>query len=103
VRGVASEASWKTLATRIKDQNITPRLDERVVPDPETGRPGVARSIVILLPGRGLVTVRDTSWRGLWTGFQVTRDDRDGYVMRSFPKRKRFSEVVNDVCASVMA
>lgn len=98
---VAAAEDWERLRDKLVAAGFDAKLSARDVASVVDGRRIVARRISIDLASRGTVDIIDTSWHGMWSGFKVWRDDRDGYVMRQFKARKRFSDVVSDVSEAV--
>jgi len=63
---------------------------------------GISEQIWIDAPDGGKIIVRDAWWRknpDIWIGWQVTRDDRDGYVVAESRPTKKRSEVAAAVAA----
>lgn len=63
-------------------------------------RHGVSRSITLLHPVSGIVTIADKQWRknpDVWVGWQVFREGCDSIVICTWPITKKRSDVVAHV------
>lgn len=98
-----ADGRWDRLAADLMAAGIEGRLDEKPYTEMRRGRPhsGIARSITVKVPGRGLVTVSDRYWTknpDLWLGWTVCAEGTDSITVGrpSSPIKNRGS-VVNDV------
>jgi hypothetical protein len=82
------QTRWDRLHDALDAAGITHRFIERPYPG------GVSRSIDVRLENGEWICVNDKFWRDSWAGWNVSRQDRDGFATDILRKTKRIGEVV---------
>lgn len=91
---------WARLTADLAAAGVEVTVTEKPYSQLNYGRVehGVTRQIIIGLADGGLLTVRDKYGRGgKWYGWQVDRDDKDGYVAAQSRTSTRRSVTVAQV------
>lgn len=99
---------WERIVALLTGHGVEARLVERPWSGSQAGHVlhGVSRSIIVRHPAGGVVDVHDRWWSknaATWIGYAVTREDREGIVVRDYPVTKDRYQVVHDVLEALAA